>query len=151
MTVFNDQLVAVGGSVQPGQQGDGPVKAAAAEGENWFVPIFEVLCDYGDSCAFAGTSHTINGNYDVFKRQITPPNLRGLLEGIVAVSSPKSRDRARIELDGADDFLVDAGGAVGGVDTIGFGDAQGNVTISDTANNMIISGDIGKMWELEGR
>ncbi|NOU47958.1 MAG: organic solvent tolerance protein OstA [Bacteroidales bacterium] len=34
---------------------------------------------------------------------------------------------------------------------IGFGDAKGNVLISDTANNMLISGDIGKMWELEGR
>ena len=34
---------------------------------------------------------------------------------------------------------------------IGFGDAKGNVLISDTTNNMLISGDVGKMWELEGR
>lgn len=33
----------------------------------------------------------------------------------------------------------------------GFGDASGNVTITDTANNLMVVGDIGKMWEMEGR
>ncbi len=34
---------------------------------------------------------------------------------------------------------------------IGFGDARGNVVVTDTNNNMIITGDIGKLWEDEGR
>ncbi len=34
---------------------------------------------------------------------------------------------------------------------VGFGDAKGNVKISDTANHMLISGETGKLWELEGR
>lgn len=34
---------------------------------------------------------------------------------------------------------------------IGFGDARGKVTITDTSNRMIIKGEIGKIWEEEGR
>ncbi len=33
----------------------------------------------------------------------------------------------------------------------GFGDAAGNVSLYDTANSLIVCGDIGKMWEMEGR
>lgn len=34
---------------------------------------------------------------------------------------------------------------------IGFGDAAGNVVITDTTNKMIIKGEVGKIWEDEGR
>lgn len=33
----------------------------------------------------------------------------------------------------------------------GFADASGNVNIADTANRLIVEGDIGKLWEDEGR
>ena len=35
--------------------------------------------------------------------------------------------------------------------TIGFGDASGNVVITDTLNKAIVYGEIGKIWEDEGR
>lgn len=34
---------------------------------------------------------------------------------------------------------------------IGFGDARGNVIITDTTHKLIVKGDLGKMWEDEGR
>lgn len=33
----------------------------------------------------------------------------------------------------------------------GFGDAQGNVVITDTTNKMLIKGEVGRIWEDEGR